>query len=217
MKKNLRKIAALVSASVMCAVPMLNNYSASAITQYKTYVIYNNYVKKSGSDMAYFNYTFSYVSGVTAEKSTATSLCSGGYFRSNNDTDSREVQCIYLGDPITKTGALASTKFIVPMSTQDVLHVVNYSDVVIRDVNNKLLSTDNIELETILLGDVNLDGKVNLIDSTLIMQALSNPDKYKLSEKRIYAADVYERGTSGITNQDALEIQKYANGQISHF
>ncbi len=216
MKKNLRKIAALVSASVMCAVPMLSNYSASAITQYKTYVIYNNYVKKSGSDMAYFNYTFSYVSGVTAEKSTATSLCSGGYFRSNNDTDSREVQCIYLGDPITKTGALASTKFIVPMSTQDVLHVVNYSDVVIRDVNNKLLSTDNIELETILLGDVDGDGKVTEKDSDAILNYLVNKDKNPLTYREKLAADVYDRG-NGITAIDALEIQRYIIGQISHF
>lgn len=216
MKKSLRKFAALVSASVMCAVPMLSNYSASAITQYKTYVIYNNYVKKSGSDMAYFNYTFSYVSGVTAEKSTATSLCSGGYFRSNNDTDSREVQCIYLGDPITKTGALASTKFIVPMSTQDVLHVVNYSDVVIRDVNNKLLRTDNIELETILMGDVNLDGKVTKEDSDAILNYLANQDKYPLDEKQKAAADVYYTG-DGVTASDALEIQRYVAGLISHF
>ena len=49
------------------------------------------------------------------------------------------------------------------------------------------------------------------------MRSIGNPDTYKLDEKQQIAADVYERGTSGITNMDALEIQRYIIGQISHF
>ena len=100
------------------------------------------------------------------------------------------------------------------MSTKSTDEFIYFTSKIIRDINGNALSTDNIKLDKILMSDVNLDGKVNLMDSTLIMHALSNPDKYKLSEKQIYAADVYERGTSGITNQDALEIQKYANAGI---
>ena len=54
-------------------------------------------------------------------------------------------------------------------------------------------------------------------DAVLIMQSLSNPDKFGLNgsdpthitEQGQLNADVYENGTSGITNEDALQIQKY--------
>ena len=54
-------------------------------------------------------------------------------------------------------------------------------------------------------------------DAVLIMQSLSNPDKYGLNgsdpthitEKGQLNGDVYENGTSGITNEDALQIQKF--------
>ena len=54
-------------------------------------------------------------------------------------------------------------------------------------------------------------------DAVLIMQSLSNPDKYGLegsdashiTEQGMLNADVYENGTSGVTNEDALTIQKF--------
>ena len=69
----------------------------------------------------------------------------------------------------------------------------------------------------ILWGDANCDGKVDMSDAVLIMQSLSNPDKYGLNgsdpthitEKGQLNGDVYENGTSGITNEDALQIQKF--------
>ena len=53
----------------------------------------------------------------------------------------------------------------------------------------------------ILYGNANCDGKINLTDVVLIMQSLSNPDKYGLN------GDV--SGNDGITNLDALTIQKF--------
>jgi mannan endo-1,4-beta-mannosidase len=72
-------------------------------------------------------------------------------------------------------------------------------------------------------GDVNLDGKVDISDAVLIMQALANPSKYgeKGSDKsRLTAegkanADVI--GNDGITNMDALEIQRYTLRLIKAF
>lgn len=57
-------------------------------------------------------------------------------------------------------------------------------------------------------GDSNGDGVVNLADAILILQSIGNPDKYRISESHLEAADVYQRG-SGITSMDALYIQKY--------
>ncbi len=59
----------------------------------------------------------------------------------------------------------------------------------------------------VVYGDANCDGQVTVADSTAILQALGNPDKYALSEQGANNADVYKRG-DGITPMDALAIQK---------
>ncbi len=65
-------------------------------------------------------------------------------------------------------------------------------------------------------GDANCDGKVLLNDAVLIMQSLGNPDAFgengsdanHITADGMKNADVYDNG-SGITNQDALQIQSY--------
>ena len=59
-----------------------------------------------------------------------------------------------------------------------------------------------------IYGDANLDGTVDISDAVLIMQSLSNPSKYKLSDEARTAADV-AGNSDGVTNADALAIQKY--------
>ncbi len=59
----------------------------------------------------------------------------------------------------------------------------------------------------ILWGDANCDKEVSLADAVLIMQSLSNPDIYTLTEQGKINADVYNNG-DGITSNDALTIQK---------
>ena len=68
-------------------------------------------------------------------------------------------------------------------------------------------------------GDANCDGKVNLSDAVLIMQSLSNPSKYKLTEQGNLNADCTSKITlkksgDGVTTKDALAIQQYALGLI---
>lgn len=65
-------------------------------------------------------------------------------------------------------------------------------------------------------GDANNDGRIDMADAVCILQALANPNKYGISgtdehhitEQGQINADVYHPGT-GITNMDALTIQKY--------
>ncbi|MCM1507866.1 MAG: cohesin domain-containing protein [Ruminococcus flavefaciens] len=64
-----------------------------------------------------------------------------------------------------------------------------------------------------LKGDVNEDGKVSLADAVLIMQALSNPNNYKISAQGQINGDVINN--DGITPLDALEIQKFDLGMPS--
>ena len=66
------------------------------------------------------------------------------------------------------------------------------------------------------LGDTNGDGTVDVSDAVLIMQSLSNPSKFgpegtaegHITEAGKNRGDVESRG-NGLTNKDALAIQKY--------
>ncbi|HRR77536.1 MAG TPA: glycoside hydrolase family 9 protein [Ruminococcus sp.] len=66
-------------------------------------------------------------------------------------------------------------------------------------------------------GDADCDGNVKMNDAVLIMQSLSNADRYgvdstekgHITEEGQLNANVYENSTSGITPQDALYIQKW--------
>ncbi|WP_051411556.1 dockerin type I domain-containing protein [Ruminococcus flavefaciens] len=57
-------------------------------------------------------------------------------------------------------------------------------------------------------GDANGDGEIDMSDIVLIMQSLANPNKYQIAPENRDNADVNLRG-NGITNGDALAIQKY--------
>ncbi|MBD5158700.1 MAG: hypothetical protein HDT23_00370 [Ruminococcus sp.] len=67
--------------------------------------------------------------------------------------------------------------------------------------------TESTTTSDIIYGDSNGDGEVSLADAILIMQSISNPDIYELSEQGKSNADVYNTG-DGITTQDALTIQQ---------
>lgn len=216
MKNEMKKVIASISSVILCALPIANGISASAAgkSPLKTYIVYN---VSQNPNIAYFDFKLNYTSNVeTAEKSTATKLCNGGYFRSTINTSIRKIQNTYNGDTIGARGNLTSTKFVVPMNTESIFDVVTYSNVVIRNSNNVTLSPTSITMDAVLLGDVNLDGVVDINDADLIMNYLVNRDEYKLNAKQADAADVYQRG-GGITAMDALTIQEYINGEISHF
>ena len=53
-----------------------------------------------------------------------------------------------------------------------------------------------------------------MADAVLVMQTLANPDKYSLTDKGGLNADV-SGGNDGITNKDALAIQKFKLGLIT--
>lgn len=213
MKKVTRKFIAALSAFMMSAVPMINSFSANAaVTQYKTYVLYSVANKPN---ITYFHFLLNYPASVKSEKSEATSLCKNGYFSPLISTSNYQ-EITYNGPAIGATGTLCSTKFIVPMNTESLYDVVSRSKVTIRDDDRITISPTSITIEEVLLGDVDLNGVVNDDDATLIMNALTNADKYKLSDKQRDAADVYSRG-DGVTARDALTIQEYVQGQIAHF
>ncbi len=70
----------------------------------------------------------------------------------------------------------------------------------------------------ILYGDANGDGQVNMADAVLVMQCISNPDIYGIGKgkgiKPENEAKADVDGNPGITNKDALAIQKYKLGLL---
>lgn len=68
----------------------------------------------------------------------------------------------------------------------------------------------------LILGDANCDNELNMADAVLIMQSIANPDKFgengtdknHITEQGMENADCCNVG-DGVTNADALAIQKY--------
>ena len=68
----------------------------------------------------------------------------------------------------------------------------------------------------IIYGDSNEDGKVDISDAVLVLQAIANSDKYgvngfdpsHITERGFINADC-NKNRDGVTTADALNIQKY--------
>ena len=214
--KKFKKILSAVSAGVLCALPMINGVAVNAAdsSKMKTYVIYNVATRP---DIAYFDFTLDYDSDVIAEKSVATDLCNWNFFYSIDRTAFDQVRTMFDGNgySIGDVGILTSTKFIVPMDTKSIYDKVTYSNAVVRNANGVTLAPTSIIMNEILLGDVNQDGRVEIADSTLILQHITNPNGYQLTDKGMLAADVNRDGV--VDKADALLIQQYDAGVIKNF
>ena len=89
------------------------------------------------------------------------------------------------------------------------------------DFDNLAQASEEPVIEPVY-GDTNCDGKIELADAILIMQALANPNKYGLSgsyEKHLTEegklnGDV-DKSTEGLTSNDALKIQQFLLNKIS--
>ncbi|MBQ9898426.1 MAG: cellulase family glycosylhydrolase [Ruminococcus sp.] len=60
-------------------------------------------------------------------------------------------------------------------------------------------------------GDANCDGSVNMGDAVAIMRSQADPDNFALTPEGKAVADVFGNG-DGVTNNDALAIQKFEAG-----
>ena len=74
------------------------------------------------------------------------------------------------------------------------------------------------------LGDANCDGSIDMADAVLIMQAISNPNKYgRQGSDPNHITDIgwanadTNQSNKGVTSADALAIQKYLLGKINNF
>lgn len=213
--KKFKKILSAVSATVLCAMPMINGMAVNAASdteRYNTYVLYHQV--KSGR-VAYFDFTINYESNIIAEPSMKTDLCGTNYFNSIHYTISRKIQTTYSGEVFGYKGIAATTKLLAPLSVQDISEYVSVENIIVKNSRGDVVTLDWVTSDAVLLGDADGDGRVTIEDATLIMQSIVNPDKYKLNEYGKLAADTNLDGR--ITNLDALCIQEFVAGSINHF
>ena len=101
------------------------------------------------------------------------------------------------------------------------LYTFDPKDIETTEDEEKHITTLTIKLTNkgINYGDVNCDGNIDMADAVLIMQAISNPNKYGIdgtSKNRLTAAGRFnadvDQTSAGMTSADALAIQKYLLG-----
>lgn len=213
--KKFKKILSAVSAGVLCALPAMNGVAVNAANsseKLNTYVIYCDVETKSGVMWADLEFTYDvHVSDMKVEvgdfggnvTQAKVQMATGG---TSYCASFRAPGAIADAGVLFKVKALSSEDF---KKSQSVMRTAAF------DSNHKYIGLDKYTAVTVLVGDVNNDNHVTLADATLIMQALSNPDAYKLSDYGKKAADTNLDG--GVTASDALRIQEYVNGSISHF
>ena len=99
-------------------------------------------------------------------------------------------------------------KFDYDLSDVSMIRIVAegiYGKFAITDIE---VTPEKSDAEEVIYGDANEDKSVDLSDAVLIMQSLANPSKFKLTDHGKKNADCSGNG-DGITNSDALSIQKY--------
>lgn len=74
--------------------------------------------------------------------------------------------------------------------------------------------SDNTDITTIVWGDANCDGEVNVSDAVAVTAYVSNATKNSLSDQGIINADVQSTGNS-LNANDALAIQQFSTGIIT--
>ena len=75
-------------------------------------------------------------------------------------------------------------------------------------LDNHINDNDSSDAELYCSGDVNCDGVVDMADAVMIMQYLSNPSKFPISDRGRINGNVSESGY-GITVSDVTAIQHY--------
>lgn len=225
MKKSIKKIAAALSAAVMCALPMANALSANAAGagQKKTFRTYIT-IKAGNKDLYEFEYdrrfNGSYKNSMTFEGYK-------NFVGSASEFDHTEPQtgrsCLFIDSE-----ALSHFNGVAAMEVYDCSDLsVNASDFKPGSMYTKIIWAfsnyhkghweywddfeNNVTEEVVLVGDANNDGKIALTDAiTIAMWVRGNKDIKEgnaVGNINLKAADVDGNGV--VNDADATLIQQY--------
>ena len=103
----------------------------------------------------------------------------------------------------------SSNEDIAVVSDKGIITGISKGAVVITAINqSKDTASIIVNVVEPKYGDANCDKTIDVSDAVMIMQSLANPSKFKLTDQGRINADCYNVG-DGVTNADALAIQKY--------
>ena len=162
-------------------------------------------------------------SALTPKAITKGSLLTSGTFTTNLDegipvTELEDV-AVYWGDStnITEDGELFNIIFEVNSNAPDGVYAIslNYEkgDVTDQTYNDVMpdVHANVIQIADVLKGDINLDGNVNSLDSTLLAKVLAHY-KIELTEKQQDAANVFNDKEKDINTKDAVSLAQMIAG-----
>lgn len=174
--------------------------------------------------IAGFNFVLDYDKTVmTPKEITKGSLITSGTFDTNLDeglpVSELEDVAVSWSDSsnITEDGELFNITFEVNSNAPDGKYIVslNYDkgDVTAQTYEDVMpdIHSNIIHIADVLKGDINLDGKINLLDSTLLAKVLAHY-KIELSEKQKEAANVFNDKNKAINTKDAVSLAQIIAG-----
>ncbi len=147
-------------------------------------------------------------SKTTTTTSTTTTTTTSATTTTSTTTTTSKTTTTTTSTPTTTTATSTTTTIVTSSNTE-------------TPTQNPTGDNDREKEDVTMYGDANNDGQVNLADTVMIMQALVNSPKYGLSgsdkshitEQGWANADCAGSG-DGVTNLDALAIQKFKLGLI---
>ncbi|MBR4626299.1 MAG: dockerin type I repeat-containing protein [Ruminococcus sp.] len=185
-------------------------------------VQYNNWLT---GEVAEKEITFTINQNVSVTTCTGTTTYPGQYHRLLNISGEVVLAVDKNGIVFDKNGQFTFTEFgysffkdVKPGMKLNVsiMYDTSQNDQIIN-VSDLCVTEENCKVERTMDGDSNCDGEVNMADAVLIMQAVTNPDKYGIG----LTTGINLRGESnadsdgdGVTQKDALRIQRFKLGII---
>ena len=100
-------------------------------------------------------------------------------------------------------------KIIIPVSIVLVLVVLLSTKGLMGIMGNSVVSTTE---KAYLLGDLDNSGNVDIADLTILTKYLTDPDKYKLNEYQLAAANVYKDDSNSVDQEDANALRNFLLG-----
>lgn len=215
--KKIKKILSAVSASVLCALPMINGMAANAVKpgQYDTYMVFCDVEANSGVK---FCNMIVYHIGEDYAQAMHGNLGNGDMqtYKTNRVDGTVSYATMYNAKgALAASGTIFKVKVVTEPKNPEEEIPFKTDEPSAFDVNYTFLGNGVVKKEIVMIGDVNGDECVNISDAVLIKQHLKNPNDYPLKETQFRSADVNYDGI--VNDEDALLIQKYELGSISNF
>lgn len=213
--KKIKTILSAVSATMLCATSLASGITSNAANEkLKTYALYCDV--DSGSGVMWADVTFDY-DNIDMDSMEIEAGNFGGYVTHSTITTVDNQTVVYGASfrgsgAIMAPGVLFKSKF---WTTDNMKLDEDSMSTSAFDSSRKFIGHDKVNTSFVLVGDANEDGNVDIADETAITQSLGNPQKYGLTKKGNYAADVNFDGV--VNDADIKLIRDYNNGVINWF